>query len=194
MMRRVVILAAFTAAVMMSTGCTTLIKQGYYGVTGAKGEFYELTPVKPLELAKYKSLTFAPFTSDIGPRVPSEVVREVNRTMPERVAGSHLFYPSGTPQLRVTGSVIHYTGAGGVVGAVSSIISSDDVCVCRVQLTDAQTGALVGEGVCWGAVKSAVRRGASEYGDGVGKGVNEWLTKRMPPAEREQRHEAMQAE
>ncbi len=66
------------------------------------------------------------------------------------------------------------------------------MCVCRVQLTDADSGKQIGEAVCWGEVKSAVRRGSGEFGIGVGKGVAEWISERFSKEERKARQEALE--
>ena len=71
--------------------------------------------------------------------------------------------------------------------SVGNVIGDSDVCVLRVQLTDAESGDMVGEAICWGSVKSALRRGSEQIGVGVGKAVALWLEKRLPDKEREKR-------
>jgi hypothetical protein len=178
-----------TVALMLVplAGCAgTAVKQGLYAVMGAQGEFYELEVVDPMKLATYRAVRVEPFGNDLGERVPSEVVTEVNRQTPKTIAKASLFYPAGKT-LRVTGRIIHYTGRSGLEGSVMSVIGGSEDCVCRVQLLDDQTGARVGEAVCWGVVKSAIRRGSEELGIGVGKGVAKWLRKRLPEVEIERR-------
>jgi hypothetical protein len=101
-----------------------------------------------------------------------------------------LFYPEGK-QLVVTGRIIHYTGNSALSGAVGNIISGGEFCVCRVQLTDAESGQQIGEAICWGVIKSAFRRGSEEFGIGVGKGVAGWLSERLPVSVKEKRHEVL---
>jgi hypothetical protein len=186
MLRRT-ILGVFVASMLMTTGCSTLLKQGYYAAVGAGGSFYELKVVDPQKLAEYKSVTVKPFSNSLGPCVPAEVMAEVHRSAPQRLAESHLFYPTGK-KLRVEGTVIHYTGKNGIVGAASALLGSE-ACVCRVQLYDDASNTMIGEGVCWGTVKSMVRRGAEEFGVGVGKGLCAWFKKRLPEAELKKREE-----
>jgi len=168
------------------SGCSVAAKQAFYTVMGAQGKFYETSVVSPSLLASYRSIRVEPFTNELGDRVPPEVVAEVNDHTPEAIAESALFYPEGKP-LRVTGRIIHYTGRSGLQGSVWSVAGSAEECVCRVQLLDGISGDLVGEAVCWGAVKSAVRRGSGELGTGVGKGVSKWIRKRLPEEEKERR-------
>lgn len=160
-------------------GCGTLLKQGYYTARGAEGKYYELQVVDPQVLATYESIRVEPFANELGERVPADVIAEVNENTPKTVAKSALFYPEGK-QLVVRGTIIHFTGRSGLMGSVGSVIGSAEECVCRVELRDAETNEAVGEAVCWGSVKSALRRGSSELGIGVGKGVLEWLEKRLP--------------
>ncbi|MCP4591433.1 MAG: hypothetical protein GY842_11860 [bacterium] len=176
------------AALLGSSGCTTALKQAYYGVRGAAGKFYEVKVVDPNVLAGYESVDIKPFTNGLGPRVPSSVMLEVNDDTPRIITESSLF-SSGDRVLRVSGTVIHYTGKSGLMGSVGSVIGGAEECVCRVQLHDDATEELIGEAVCWGSVKSAVRRGAGELGIGVGKGVCAWLSERLPPDVKSQRRD-----
>jgi hypothetical protein len=186
MILRTYITALTLAAALVSGGCTTALKQAYYGMRGAGGSFYEVRVVDPEVLASYESLDVQPFTNDLGPRVPDEVMRAVNRDVPRVLSESSLFSPGGK-LLSVKGRVVHYTGASGLTGAIVSVIGSAEECVCRVELRDAETGDVVGEAVCWGSVKSAFRRGAEEFGVGVGKGILAWLERRLPEHVREAR-------
>lgn len=178
-MKRSGLMTLLTAAALGSTGCTTMLKQGYYAVRGAEGSFYELEAVQPAVLASYRALRVEPFENELGVHVPGDVVTQVRNSVPTILASENLFYPSGN-ELRVTGRIIHYTGRSGLPGAAMSVVSGGETCVCRVQLLDAETGERLGEAVCWGEVKSALRRGASEFGTGVGKGVAAWFKERMP--------------
>jgi len=173
-----------------STGCMTAAKQAYYGVTGSQGEFYEVQVVDPVRLADYQSVRVEPFTNDLGAHVPAKVVQRINDRVPAVLAEAELFYPDGRA-LAVSGRVIHFTGKSDLVGAIGSVIGGSEVCVCRVQLRDGSTGERIGEAVCWGQVKSAIRRGSTEHGEGVGKAVAKWIRKRMPDAELEARREAL---
>lgn len=160
-------------------GCSTVIKQTYYGVTGAHGKFYEVVVVDPAALTSYRRVIVQPFTNELGAPVPSEVVAAINHAIPVVLAEEGLFYPDGKV-LRIEGRIIHYTGKSGLEGSVSSVIGSGEVCVCRVQLMDDATNRQIGEAICWGVVKSAIRRGPEELGIGVGKGVAKWIEKRLP--------------
>ena len=95
------------------------------------------------------------------------------------LADEGLFDPDGKA-LRIEGRIIHYTGKSGLEGSVSSVIGSGEECVCRVQLLDDATNRQIGEAICWGVVKSVVRRGPDELGIGVGRGVAKWIEKRLP--------------
>ena len=185
-MSRIVIYIWLAAMTLGSSGCTTALKQTYYTARGAQGKFYEVKAVDPDILAGYQSVRVEPFTNGLGQRVPSEVIAEVNENTPNAVAESGLFGPDGK-LLLIKGVIIHFTGKSGLRGSVGSVIGGGEECVCRVQLLDAESSEVVGEAVCWGVVKSAVRRGSGQLGVGVGKGVTEWLEKRLPDEIKETR-------
>jgi len=186
-MFRIVALSVLASSSLASVGCSTLAKQVYYGVRGASGKFYELNIVDPLRLATFRAVQFAPFENALGERVPAEVVAAVDEHVPEVLADSHLFFPDGKP-LRIEGRIVHYTGKSGLIGALSSFLGGQE-CVSRVRLVDADTGELIGEAMCWGSVKSAVRQGPEEFGKGVGKGIAKWIEDRLPEDVVEQRRE-----
>lgn len=178
-MVRISVLIGMAAAAMASTGCFTAAKQAYYGVTGSKGSYYETRVLDPQTLSRFGSVRVEPFGNSLGPHVPASIVSQIEPETSRELEEAALFHGDGG-ELVVRGSVIHYTGESGLGGSIGSVIGGGDACVCRIQLVDGVTGQSVGEGVCWGEVKSAIRRGSSEYGEGVGKGLVRWLEKRLP--------------
>jgi hypothetical protein len=185
------VLLSLAASALGSTGCKTAIKQAYYTAVGAQGKFYEVRTVDPDVLATYQCVRVDPFTNELGERVPPEVIAEVNDHTPKTIAKSGLFYPEGKTLL-VEGKIIHFTGKSGLMGSVGSVIGGAEECVCRVRLLDGESRELVGEAVCWGVVKSAVRRGAGELGIGVGKGVSKWISRRLPEEVKEARKRGLE--
>lgn len=188
--RRIIMAALATCCLLGVCGCSTAAKQAIYTVIGAQGEFYEVQVVNPFELAGYRSVQVQPFTNELGQRVPPEVIVEINEQTPRTVREAGLFYPEGK-QLVVRGRIIHYTGRTALAGSIMSVAGSSEECVCRVQLIDADSQQVVGEAVCWGQTKSALRRGSGELGQGVGKGVAKWIRQRLPEEERERRREEL---
>lgn len=191
-MSRLTVYAGILLGALVSTGCTTAAKQAYYGVTGASGEFYELAVVDSDALATYERVRVEPFTNALGPHTPESVIAEVNRNLPRYLKEEGLFGPEGR-ELVITGEIKHYTGQSGLGGSVASILGGM-VCVCRVQLRDGETNELLGEAMCWGEVKSALRRGSEEFGRGVAKGVAKWIERRLPEAEVERREALYEAD
>ena len=172
-------MAALTLA---STGCSMAVKQAYHGVKGASGKFYEVKIVDVDVLESYSAVRVEPFTNDLGERVPQTVIDRVNEIVPQAVESSGFFGEDGQ-MLTIKGRIIHYNGKSGLSGSVGSVIGGGEECVCRVELLDSSSGNLVGEAVCWGVVKSAVRRGSTELAIGVGKGVVKWLEERFTERE-----------
>ena len=188
-MRRLSYMGIAMAAAFPSVGCTMVAKQAYYTVAGASGKFYELSSVDPDVRATYEHVEVKPFTNTHGDHVREEVMAEINDHTPERIQNEALFYPEGKT-LEINGQVVHYTGKSGLSGSIQSALGGE-VCVCRVQLTDAESGDLIGEANCMSTVKSAIRRGSSEIADGIARSVSKWLEKRLPEEIAEQRREEL---
>ena len=171
-------------------GCGTAAKQALHTVMGATGKFYEVKVVDPAALAGYRRIRVDRFTNDLGSMLPANVITEVNDKVPAAIVDTDLFGDSGKV-IAVRGTIVHYTGRSALTGGVGSIIGGGEVCVCRVRLVDGESDKLVGEAVCWGTVKSAVRLGTGELAKGVGKAVAKWLSERMPDDEKEARRESI---
>ena len=191
-MFRNVVYLALAGATLGSSGCSTAIKQALYTTMGAEGKFYEVQVVNPSVLSGYQSVRVEPFANALGKRVPPDVVAGVNQNAPKTVTEARLFQPTGR-LVRVTGTIIHFTGRSGLDGAIGSVIGGDEECVCRVQLLDGESGELIGEAICWGVVKSAVRRGPEEMGVGVGRGVVKWLEERLPDEVKKTRRQDLES-
>ena len=109
-MRTRLLILGLVTSLSGAGGCGTLFKQAYHSVRGAQGKYYEIAVVDSEVLATYKSIRVEPFTNELGDRVPSAVISEVNSDTPTQIEEKHLFYPVGK-QLIVTGRVIHFTGS-----------------------------------------------------------------------------------
>ncbi len=184
-----IVVVCSAGLLLTASGCSMAVKQAYHGVVGASGKFYEIKVVDEEVLKTYTAVRVEPFTNDLGERVPQKVIDRVNEMVPKEVEDSGFFDGDGDRVLSIKGRIIHYNGKSGLEGAVGSVLSGGEECVCRVELLDARSGSLVGEAVCWGTVKSAVRRGSTELGIGVGKGVTKWLEERLPDEEETQQEE-----
>lgn len=185
---RPLILLLMTTLTFAATGCGTVIKQTYYGITGATGSYYELNVVDASELASYRSFTTAPFDNALGDHVPPAVMIQIDQQVPAYLRQSALYSPDGR-KIRITGTVMHFTGETGLDGAISTILGGQ-TCVCRVKLLDDETGELIGEAMCWAEIKSVARQDVKEFGIGVGRGIVKWLEDRLG----EQRVKARRAE
>jgi hypothetical protein len=161
-------------------GCSTVAKQAYYTAAGASGKFYEIHVVDPSILGSRKSLRVGDFKNDLGEIPPSAIFNSIASHTRRLLGESALFSGSGDP-LEIQGLMIHYTGPSSAKGAVRSKIGRQD-CVCRVRLLDGNSGSLIGEAVCWGVTRSAVRRDHDELAEGVAKGIVKWIKRRHPAA------------
>lgn len=179
-MARRCLFVGLMALALPATGCSTVAKQAYYGARGAQGKYYELKGIDSGVLASYRSVRVAPFTTDLGDYLPVDVLTAMAEQVPLAIDSAHVFYPDGK-RLTIEGTVIHYTD--GSFGGQE--------CVCRVQMLDGDSGALLGEAVCYGVIKSAVRQGAGQLAVGVGKGIVKWVKDVLPEDELERRREAL---
>ena len=59
------IMISLAVLFLAATGCSTAAKQAYYGVKGAKGEFYELKVLDQDVMVTYKAIRFEPFTNEL---------------------------------------------------------------------------------------------------------------------------------
>lgn len=182
--------AVLAVMVLGSTGCSVAAKQALYTVMGASGKFYEVKVVDPEVLATFRSLRVEGMVNDLGEHLPVEVIEALNENTPTMLAKSRLFFPQGK-QLVVKGKVIHFTGQSALLGSVSALIGGREECACRMQLVDGESGEVIGEAVCWGVVKSALRRGPEELAIGVMKGIEGWIHERMPKEERDRRRQEL---
>ena len=179
-MTRRCIFVGLMALALPTAGCSTVAKQAYYGVRGAQGEYYELKGIESGALAGYQSVRVAPFKTDLGDYLPVDVITAMAEEVPRAIESAHLFFPDGK-RLTIEGTVIHYTD--GSFGGQE--------CVCRVRMLDGDSGALLGEAVCFGVIKSAVRQGAEQLAVGVGEGIVEWIEEVLPEDDLERRREAL---
>lgn len=186
LMLRMVCLLSSVGMLWASMGCVTAAKQAFYGVTGSQGSFYEIQVADPQVLAQFDRIRVEPFGNELGAHVPAKVIAQLQRQTADELADSELFDGDGR-ELVVRGSVVHFTGQSGLVGSIDSVVGGGDVCVCRIRLVDGANGQTVGEGVCWGEVKSAIRRGSKEYGEGVARGLIRWIKDRLPDEARRAR-------
>ncbi|MGE3181526.1 MAG: hypothetical protein AB7N71_07845 [Phycisphaerae bacterium] len=102
---------ALLALVLVSTqiGCSTAVKQAFYEVRGAKGEFVSQRGTRPATLDSYQSIQFRNAHSDIGGRiVPSHLLATYDAAA---AATQTQLSGSGNP-VEVDTNILYYEGKG----------------------------------------------------------------------------------
>ena len=105
--------------------------------------------------------------------IPSNVVTEVQPAIVSRLAGAKVFAAVGStvsarPALILRGKFVDYDPGGSVVRAV---YGTNPTLTAQMELVDAQTRQVIGVAMVTGTVKSVIRAGPGELGDGMSKAV-----------------------
>jgi len=177
----------FLAAVILacvlaiSSGCTTVMKQALYGVTGASSRYFELkTAGGKTSLDRFNSVQVKPFKADaLMGKLPREIVSETARRIVAKLTDTELFAevsrqaPSQKPTLIIDGEFIDYDPGGSAIRAVG--LGSNPFVTARVRFVDGSSGKVLGIAHVTGTVKSAVRTGNRELADGLAKAVEKLI-------------------
>lgn len=89
-------------------GCSTVVKQAFYEVRGAQGEFVSQRGARPASLDSYQTVKFRPARSDIAGRlIPNYLVTSFNAAATE-IEGE---LPTGTA-VEIETNILFYEGKG----------------------------------------------------------------------------------
>lgn len=98
-------LAALTLG---SVGCSTVAKQAWYEVRGAKAELILNHPVGERALADYQGVRFMPATTDLSQRLlERDALQRYDRTVAKKQEELQDVYPGGQPELVISTDVLH---------------------------------------------------------------------------------------
>ncbi|NIA07395.1 MAG: hypothetical protein GWP14_07150 [Actinobacteria bacterium] len=159
--------------VLVSVGCLgRVIKESYYGATGATGRVNVLQNVK-VDLSRYDSFSVEQFSDAMEGQGNMAFLAVVEKKVAEIVAKKTYLNATGTKSLKISGSLISYdTGT-----TTEKIAGPMEQAICRIKLIDADSGKVLGVADCLSRAKSSVRKGPEELGEGTGKGIAEWIIK-----------------
>ena len=176
---------------LVGSGCSRVVKEGLYAVTGSSGKAVLLqgnnAQVHRLAL-EYGGVVVEPFSNDVGDAAPQAFVDALSgaitkrlqyrdRSMGERFKGvdkeavGPFFRGPAHKVLLIRGRVIQYDKSGTADKALGPM----DEAICRIQFLDQATNTLLAEANCTGRSKSSVRTGPKELADGVAKAVRNLL-------------------
>lgn len=153
-------------------GCSRIIKEAYYGATGATGRVSELQEVN-VDLAKYDGFEVKPFSDGMEGRGNAAFLAVVEAKISEEIIKKTYLATGGTNVLQVFGELRTYdTGS-----TTEKVTGPMEQAVCRIKLVDKSSGEVLGTGDCLARAKSSARKGPEELAEGTGKGIAKWIVK-----------------
>ena len=156
--------------VMSVAGCSRVIKESYYGATGATGRFQALQSVT-VNLADYDGFLVESFSDGMEGQGNMAFLSVVQHKVGEQIAKKTYLSAGGTKILQISGKLIQYdTGS-----TTEKIAGPMEEAICSVKLIDRASGTVLGTANCTGRAKSSVRKGPEELGEGVGKAIASWI-------------------
>lgn len=174
-MKRALLVAMLLGAVT-ATGCGTVAKQGYYGVTGASGRYYEVKSLGgTTALDRYPSVGVEAFDpSPMLGAVPPSLAGLVQTAVVNKLVETKMFssVAKGAPAgggLLIRGKFVDFDPGGSALRAVG--FGVNPFLSAQIEVVDTGSNRVLGVAMITGTVKSAVRTGTAELADGVGKAV-----------------------
>jgi hypothetical protein len=156
---------------MITTGCTTAIKQGMAEMTGAKGELQVLGSLSGDKVANAGGVEVGRVDHDAGPECPPNFVSELKVALAEELAenAEKVVYGGGS-KLQVNARALYYRSGGGM----KKLLGSMSLALARVEVIDTGSGTVIGRANVAGSTK-AVRSGPEDLAEAIAKEVAEWL-------------------
>ena len=168
-MKKNLFLLSLLAAVSVF-GCSRVIKESYYGATGATGRAKPLQTVS-VDLAKYDSFKVEEFSDGMEGQGNTSFLGVVEDEVAQEIVKETYLERRGGKTLKITGELIAYdTGT-----LTDKVAGPMEEAVCRVKLIDADSGKVLGSSDCYSRAKSSVRKGPEELGEGTGKAIAKWI-------------------
>jgi hypothetical protein len=161
---------------LLATGCTTVAKEGYAGVRGAKGSHAELTPMGAegtAPLAKYGAFEVGSVTDSFNEMVPQQLIDELPAKVEEMLIEKELPV-DGSPVCVINVDVFYYEGSG----SMGVILGDVEEALAYVTLVDKSTGSQIGKAICVGRTTSRVNRGVDKKIEGLARGIVGWVEDR----------------
>lgn len=176
-MKRLVALTALAAMAVMSAGCSTVFKEGYGSVAGAKSIVVESQKLP--EFSSIGPVTVNNITSDLGSVVPPDWLSLLTHQARMQTDGEEKFR-NGKMPVTLTGTVIHLETRD----TVSLAMGPESQAIVRMKCYD-QNGKLLSEANVIGRARSRTSSSKEDICEGFGEAVVEWLELAMDRAEEE---------
>jgi hypothetical protein len=149
------------------TGCTTVAKQAFYELRGAKAEVVLNSEPADVDLEPYVAVEFAPATTTLSDRLcPREVIAAYDRHARALTRDLLEAYPGGEPRLVLDSEVLFFQSKG---------IMSQAQMLTRVRMRDGER--LVADAIIKCESKAFREGGGKELAETSVKGLAKWLRK-----------------
>jgi len=177
-MRRILFLGLL-AGVVISGGCGAVATQTVGGITGASGRYFEIRSLGAgSALDRFAAVQVEAFDpSPMLGAIPNDIFGPVQPEIIDRLAKSGLFSQvaakaSVRPALIIRGKFMDYDPGGSTVRVVYGV---NPMLSAQIEISDADTGRVLGVTMVRATVTSVVRTGPSEQGLGLGKAIKDLL-------------------
>lgn len=114
-----VLFAVLAGGLLPGSGCVSLVaRHAFYELRGATGTIRWIEEIKPVQLEPFRSLSFAPATTTIGPKLcPPELLAEYDRQARE-LARTAPGFEGGEPTLNISTEILYFQAKGILHGAL----------------------------------------------------------------------------
>ena len=174
-MIRIASLVLLCAISLSCVGCFTAAKEGIGAVKGPKGVYAQVQTVAPsptsAALVGYGRFELQPFADEFAGQTPQLLLDYLSIQFRRHLVQRGLEQTAGKT-LQVRGAVIYYEGIG---GKADLVLGEVEEAVARVELVDAQTGAVLGRAICIGRSTDRVNVGVEKKADGLAKAIVQWI-------------------
>jgi hypothetical protein len=174
------ILAALAGGLVSSGGCMRAIGEGAEKTLGPKGDYFEESPLAPSKtekaLAGYTELKLGKLTNEFPRNTPPEFARLFALEFEKQANEAGLGGMTAGKTLLANVAIIHYEHAD----MADNILGPLEQVVARVELVDADSGAVLGAGNVIGRTGKSVGLGVDWKARGLAKGIIKWVKDYSP--------------
>jgi hypothetical protein len=157
-------------APLAGCGASSIAKQAFHEIRGAKSKIFLVTDISEDTLLKYRGLRFSPVTTTVGDKIcPRELLRDYDECLGDVSADLRDFYPGGTPGLHISSEILYFQRKGLLSGAE---------CLARVKMHDADDKRLVVDAIVRSESKSFRAGGENALAESNVKAIGKFLTRR----------------
>jgi hypothetical protein len=179
-MTRALTVIGLAGLAMLSQGCMRMATESMEATMGAKGTYYQGTPLGPdkdhMALQEYKRFELGEVKNSAGKFLPPEFLVYFPRQFNKVMGKSHLPADPSGKTLLIRVNVIHYEKAN----TVDNVFGPFEEVVARVELVDKDSSRVLGEGAVIGRTTQSAGLGPEAKAEGLARGLVKWLSDYYP--------------